>query len=196
MKLPILTIILLSYFFISCSGNNNIYLPKPKGFNRIDLPQHKYQLLEGNYPYSFEVSDEAEVKEDMSKGAEPYWIIVDYPKLDAKIQFTYKPINGDLAKLDAHVSDAYKLASKHQVKATSQIESVLNLKSGKKAVIIELYGEVPSHFQFYITDTTKNYLRGATYLKNATLNDSLTPVVEYLKVDCKHILETLKWKNK
>lgn len=180
----------------SCGAfqEEQVYYQKPKGFARIDLPDHRYRPLEGNYPYTFEYAEAAEVIPDRSAGAEPYWILVSYPALDAMIQFTYKPLNGDLRKLDEHVMDAYRLASKHQVKALSQKEEIITLQNGRKAVAIEIEGEVPSHFQFYTTDTARHYLRGAIYLKRATLNDSLKPVVDYLKADARHILETLTWK--
>ena len=186
------TIVLL-HFTLACSNNSTVYYPKPKGFERIDLPKKEYQVLKGNYPYSFEYSKSAIIMPDKTKDAEPYWILVEYPSLNAKIQFTYKPLNGDMTKLDKHVADAYKLASKHQVRATAQREQVIQLKNGKKVVVIEIDGEVPSHFQFYATDTSKHFLRGAVYLNNATMNDSLMPIVDYLKADSRRILETLKW---
>lgn len=182
---------------LAACGNpqeEQVYYQKPKGFARIDLPEHRYRPLEGNYPYAFEYSEAAEVVPDRSADAEPYWILVKYPDLDAMIQFTYKPLNGNLKKLDEHVMDAYRLASKHQIKALSQKEEIVTLKNGRKAVAIEIEGEVPSHFQFYSTDTSRHYLRGAIYLGHATLNDSLKPVVDYLKTDARHILETLTWK--
>ena len=30
------------------------FTPKPKGYNRIDLPPHRYQELGGGHPYAFE----------------------------------------------------------------------------------------------------------------------------------------------
>lgn len=184
--------ILIAVVSLACGGEN-VFYPKPKGFQRLTLPEHQYQNLSKDYPYFFEYSKSAEIIKDQTRGAEPYWILVNYPQLNAKIQFTYKPLNGNLKKLDEHVADAYKLASKHQVKATSQVEKVIVLKNGKKAVVIEIDGEVPSHFQFYVTDTSKHYLRGAVYLNAATVSDSLAPVVDYLKKDAMHILETIKW---
>jgi gliding motility-associated lipoprotein GldD len=186
-------IIVLLALTIACGNKSTVYYPKPKGFERIDLPKQGYQMLKGNYPYTFEYSKAAVITPDKTKDAEPYWILVEYPTLNAKIQFTYKPLEGDLTKLDKHVADAYKLASKHQVRATAQREQVVQLKNGKKVVIIEIDGEVPSHFQFYATDTSKHFLRGAVYLNAATMNDSLQPVVDYLKADSRRILETLKW---
>jgi gliding motility-associated lipoprotein GldD len=186
-------VILILAFAMGCGNKSTVYYPKPKGFERINLPKQEYQVLQGNYPYTFEYSKAAVIKPDKTKDAEPYWILVEYPTLNAKIQFTYKPLEGDLIKLDKHVADAYRLASKHQVRATAQREQVVQLKNGKKVVIIEIDGEVPSHFQFYATDTSKHFLRGAVYLNAATMNDSLMPVVDYLKADSRRILETLKW---
>ncbi len=194
MKHWILLLMATSLFSCGKSREDQVFYQKPKGFARIDLPEHRYRPLEGNYPYAFEYSEAAEVVPDRSAGAEPYWILVKYPALNAMIQFTYKPLNGNLRKLDEHIMDAYRLASKHQIRALSQKEEILSLKNGRKAVAIEIEGEVPSHFQFYTTDTSKHYLRGAVYLRNATLNDSLKPVVDYLKADALHILETLTWK--
>lgn len=71
----------------SCGAfqEEQVYYQKPKGFARIDLPDHRYRPLEGNYPYTFEYAEAAEVIPDRSAGAEPYWILVSYPALDAMI---------------------------------------------------------------------------------------------------------------
>ena len=62
------------------------------------------------------------------------------------------------------------------------------------ASVTELEGEVPSQFQFHITDSTDHFLRGALYFKTATKNDSLAPAIEFLKSDIIHLLNTLEWK--
>jgi gliding motility-associated lipoprotein GldD len=193
--MKVLFLLLIVSIVCSCGSSATVYYPKPKGYERIDLPLHKYQTLEGSYPFTFEYSQSAIIKPDKSKDAEPNWILVEYPNLNAKVQFTYKPLLGDLRKLDEHVSDAYKLAAKHQVRAISQTEQVIKLRNGKSVVVIELEGEVPSHYQFYATDTSRHFLRGAVYLNSATFGDSLRPIVDFLKIDSRHILETLKWKN-
>ncbi|UBM60350.1 gliding motility lipoprotein GldD [Marinilongibacter aquaticus] len=186
--------VLAGFLFAACSGSGESYVPKPKGFNRIEFPPHEYQKLEEGHPYSFEYSKFAEIRPDTFGMSEPHWIIVYYPEYDARIQLTYKPLNGDLDKLSKLVADAYKLAGKHHVRASGETDKLVQLKNGKKAVVIELEGEVPSHYQFYVTDTLHHYLRGALYLMEPTLNDSLRPVVDYMKADCRHLLETLTWK--
>lgn len=189
----VLTVMFLGVWLGSCKNADQEYSPKPRGFNRIDLPQHLYQNLPNQHPYSFEYSKEAIIQLDTFRNAEPHWIIVYYPKLNARIQFTYKPVKNDLGRLQSMMGDAAKLAFNHDKKAYSITDKILTTKSGKRAVIFELEGEVPSPYQFFVTDSTKHYLRGAVYLMTATENDSLKPIIDYMKVDSRHILETLKW---
>jgi gliding motility-associated lipoprotein GldD len=186
-------VLFFSLFIYSCS---QVYSPKPKGYNRIDLPEHAYQNLPDSLPYAFEYSKYAEIEADHSATAEPYWITLHYPKFMADIQLTYKPIKNQEALLKEYLNDAYKLTSSHQIKAYSIEESNVRTPSGKIATVAELSGEVPSQFQFHITDSTQHFLRGALYFRTATKNDSLAPVIEYMKVDIIHLLNTLTWNDK
>lgn len=176
----------------SCSED---YLPKPRGYNKIDLPLHEYQTLLEEHPYKFEFSKNAVIKKDVSKIAEAHWIDVYYPDFDAYIQLTYKKIGGKKKNFDEHVDDSHKLAGKHNVKAYSIEEGQIRTPKGYAATVFELSGEVPSQFQFYVTDSTDNFLRGAVYFKTAIKNDSLAPIIEFMKYDAMHLVNTLEWKK-
>lgn len=189
LKIYLLVSVLLSFLY-SCGTE---YTPKPKGYNRIDLPQHTYQALKDTFPYTFEYSQHAKVRADSSKIAEKYWIHIIYPKFKADVQITYKDIKGDKQKFAEFVNDSHKLTSKHQAKAYSIQEQVIQTATGQSAIIFELSGEVPSQFQFYLTDSTKHFLRGALYFRTATKNDSLAPVIDFIKADIMHLLNTCKW---
>ena len=178
----------------ACSSSPD-YVPKPKGYNRIDLPPHQYTSLNGEYPYQFEHSVHAVIRPDTFARAEPYWIYVYYPELRANVQLTYKSVNESPKKFQELINDAYKLASKHQIKAEAIEEMVMKTANGKTANLFQLEGEVPSQFQFYVTDTTTHFFRGALYLPTATKNDSLAPVIEYVKEDMVHMINTLKWQE-
>lgn len=193
-KLIGLLVCLVAISLYSCGGEQ-AFTPKPKGFPRINLPAQEYQTLEGDYPYHFEFSKSAIIQKDTFLNAEPYWIIIYYPELESRIQLTYKNFNGDMSRLKSHIDDSYRLAAKHQVKATEQIDNVVTYADDVKAITMEIKGEVPSHFQFFTTDTTKHFLRGATYLTEPTFNDSLKPVVDYMKLESEHLLKTLNWKR-
>lgn len=182
----------VAFLFIACNGEKS-YTPKPKAFNRIDLPDHQYRQLPDSFPYTFEYSAHAKILPDTSWIAEPYWINLYYPEMGANIQLTYKPVEGSEEKLKEHFRDSYKLTSKHQIKAYSIEEGLVRTPSGKAAVVNELSGEVPSQFQFFTTDSTRHFLRGALYFRSSTQNDSLAPVIEYVKKDIIHMINTLHW---
>ena len=179
-------------FLSACEGE---FVPKPKGWNRIDLPEHSYQPLKGTYPYYFEYAENAKVVDDTTGLSEPYWIQIIYPEMDAEVDISYKAIGGDRNRFYEIINDAHKLTSKHQVKAYSIEQTMLKTKKQQTAVVFELAGEVPSQIQFYVTDSTQHFLRGALYFKTATSNDSLAPVISYIKEDVMHLLNTLEWND-
>jgi gliding motility-associated lipoprotein GldD len=185
-----LAIVSVSLVLAACTSD---YVPKPNGFNRINLPKHAYVSLPDTFPYRFEYAQQAQLHPDTSYNAEPYWLNIYYPDYAANIQLTYKAVNGDRGRLETLLEDSYQLTANHQIKASSIDEAVVGTPSGKRALVAELTGEVPSQFQFYITDSTRHFLRGALYFRTATANDSLAPVIEYIKADMIHLLNTLEW---
>jgi gliding motility-associated lipoprotein GldD len=194
-RLGFLIILFVSLFSCRKKADSGDFVPKPKGYNRIDLSETKYQQMTENHPFSFQYSTQAVLKPDTVRWAEPHWMYVYYPKLNAMIQLTYKPLGGDKNKLMKLIDDAHKLAAKHGQKAYSIQDLVLKTPSGKSAMLMELEGEVPTYLQFYTTDSTKHYMRGALYFNTALKSDSLAPVIEYLKKDVIHLLNTLEWKK-
>ncbi|MBC8112040.1 MAG: gliding motility lipoprotein GldD [Verrucomicrobia bacterium] len=192
-RFKILPIVILC-LSVACSSETE-YVPKPKGYNRIDLPEAKYQPLQEKHPYFFEYSTHAKVLKDTFELAEKDWIYLNYPTLGATVQLTYKNVNQDKKKFQEMVNDAFRLTGKHQIKAQSIEETKIKTPKGKTAMIFELTGEVPSQFQFYTTDSTTHFFRGALYFKTATKNDSLAPVIDYIKKDLIHLVNTLEWRK-
>jgi len=171
------------------------YLPKPIGYNRLALPEAAYRPLPDSLPYTFEYSRHAILLDDTSAINERHWIEISYPELKATIHITYKHIDNE-KMLREFMGDAYTLTSKHQIKAYAINELITKTPDGKTAIIAELEGEVPSQFQFTMTDSSKNFLRGALYFNTRVKNDSLAPAIDYMKKDMMHIINTLQWKDK
>lgn len=184
------SLLILCALLASCDRD---YLPKPVGYNRLELPEPSYQLLPDSLPYSFEYSKHAKLLPDTSAVRDQYWIEIYYPGLKSNIHITYKPLGGSTKLLKEFMDDAYTLTAKHQIKAYAINEMITTTPSGKTAVIAELEGEVPSQFQFTITDSTRNFLRGALYFNTKVQNDSLAPAIEYMKRDMLHIINTVEW---
>lgn len=187
-----LVLVILGWLCFACDP---VWLPKPAGYNRIDLPSPAYQTLEGNYPYRMQLSAYSQVEPDSFNLKEKAWINLNYQDFGAKVHLTYKKIddNTDFKTLS---SDAFKLTAKHQIKAYGIEEAVLITPKGYSAVVAELTGEVPTQFQFFVTDSTTHFLRGALYFNTALKNDSLAPVIEYIKLDMAHLINSVEFDPK
>jgi gliding motility-associated lipoprotein GldD len=190
---PLVFVVALMVILISCEQN---YLPKPLGYNRLELPAKEYRSLPDSLPFNFEYSTSAKLLDDTTAISERYWIEIYYPTLKSNIHITYKSLGNDQKLLKEFLNDAYVLTSKHQVKAYSIDEVISKTPSGKTAVIAELQGEVPSQFQFTITDSSKHFLRGALYFNTRVNNDSLAPAIEFMKKDIMHMINTLEWQKR
>lgn len=185
-----LILFILCALLVSCDRD---YLPKPVGYNRLELPEPAYQTLPDSLPYFFEYSAHAKLLPDTSAVRDQHWIEIYYPDLKSNIHITYKPLGGSRKLLKEFMDDAYSLTAKHQIKASAINEMITKTPSGKTAVIAELEGEVPSQFQFTMTDSSRNFLRGALYFNTKVQNDSLAPAIEYMKRDMLHIINTMQW---
>jgi len=195
LKNMVWTFILVGIGIASLTSCQESYQPKERGYPRFDLPTPNYVLYNEDHPYQFEASDQAIVYNDSGRLAEPHWVNIKYPALAAEVQITYKNIGGNMKELNEYVEDARKLLNKHTIKAYGIQENRIKIKNGQYAYVFSLTGQVPTQFQFYTTDSSQHFLRGALYFKTALENDSLAPAIRYISEDMVHLLNTLDWKN-
>ena len=177
-------LILLLFSFISCSED---ILPLPKGYLRLSYPKQAYQKLFVKRPYSFLVSNDVVIKNKPKN-----WLTIQYPKLKASIDITYRPIHGNLKEL---LTEAQKLVFKHAVKADQIISNnFMNEKKHVFGTIYEITGNAASQIQFHATDSTQHFIKGSLYFYVKPNYDSLLPAINYIKKDIIKIMETLEWK--
>jgi gliding motility-associated lipoprotein GldD len=180
-------------FFASCGASSD-YTPKPKGYYRIDLPKKQYVVFDSTYPFTFEYPVYAKVSPDKDKNAEPFWMNIDFPTFKGKIHISYKMIKHNLSKFS---DDAYNLAMKHIPKATNIDDELIDIKEHKVyGMIYNIEGEgAASTYQFFVSDSTSNFVRGALYFNVKPNNDSLSPVIDFIKLDIQHLIKSLRWKK-
>ena len=188
-----LSVLLLIINIISCDNGN--YVPKPRGYFRINLPEKKYRLFDSIYPYTFEYPVYSTITPYTgSKYSEKYWINLTFPQFKAEINISYKKINNNF---DIMLQDADLLVNKHIPKAIDiNYEKIIHDSVRVYGLIYDILGnDVASPCQFYLTDSTNHFLRGALYFRLAPNNDSLAPVIDFLKKDIYHFINTFKWKE-
>jgi gliding motility-associated lipoprotein GldD len=166
-------------------------LPRPKGWPRIDLPQHTYQTYSSPAcPFTFEFPAIAVVQSQRSDSCIADLYFKDY---ECKWHFTYRDINGNPdAKYD-HFEEYRKLVYNHIEKVTQIQESPIQQENGE-GFFYELYGAVGVPAQFFFGDST-HLLMASFYFDEAMENDSLSPVVNWMKEDMLHLVESIRWKE-
>jgi gliding motility-associated lipoprotein GldD len=186
--------LLLLIFLESC---NSEYTPRPRGYFRIDFPAHAYQSFNRpEFPYSFEYPVYGSVIRDTAffgdKPENPYWINVDFPRFHARIYISYKQVEGNFDKLR---EDAYKMTYKHSYKASSIEDSLISTPLGVHGIFFNVGGDAATAKQFFVSDSTRHFLRGALYFDTTPNSDSLGIVNAFLQEDMNHLINTLRWKN-
>lgn len=180
---------------------NSAYQPeaKKKGYFRIDFPEKKYRLFdEPGYPYKFEYPEYANIVKDTSffeeKPENPWWINIDLPRFAGRIHVSYKEINSK-NKMDSLVNDAFKMAYKqHTTISTGIDDSLMRTPNEVEGIYFSLKGNTATANQFFLTDSTRHFLRGALYFDATPNEDSLGIVNDFLKQDLRHLINTLQWK--
>lgn len=168
------------------------YIPKPRGYFRIDFPEKAYVPIDSaELPYRFEIPVYGRLVADKERIAEPYWVNLKIPKNKAEVNISYKKVEGNLAAL---TEDSRTLAYKHSIKADAINERIfVNPQKKVYGTIYMIEGNAASPLQFYLTDSTKHFLRGALYIREVPNIDSIRPVIDFLTPDVIHLIETTEW---
>jgi len=200
--------------FVSC---NSTYTSKKKGYFKIDFPERRYQLFnEADVPYSFEYPVYATVVKDStyfdSTPENPYWRNLDFPQFNARLFLSYKIIGGratykikqadgtykdssGINYFDKMVNDAFNLTNKNESVASSIRDSLFTTKNNVTGIFFRVGGNAATARQFFMSDTTRHFLRGALYFDTTPNADSLKPMQDFLQVDIEHFINSFRWKN-
>ncbi len=186
----LLMIIALPAILFSCIQD---YVPKPRSYFRIDLPAKTYQKFDTTYPYSFEYPSYSKITFKQDSLSKPFWINLEFPRFKGTCYLSYSKLNGNLKE---YLEESRAMALKHMQKSNGIDEYIINRPGSRVyGTVFEISGnEAASAYQFYLTDSVTNFLRGALYFNIVPNNDSLSPVIDFLKKDIDQLMKTLEWK--
>ena len=189
MKSRIIMLIVATVTFASCTSDP---IPKPRGYFRIDHPEKVYEKYNSNCDFSFERPAYTYVEKSRSAtGNDSCWFNLVVPSINAKLHFTYLPVEDNLAD---YMDDAYNFAYQHNIKSSGIKRTVVhNDTADVHGIIYDLKGNVASPLQFYMTDSTDHFLRGALYFSRVPNADSLAPSLEFIRKDVVHLMNTTSW---
>jgi len=210
--------LLFIVFCLLLEACNSPYVSKKRGYYTIELPKRSYQKFdEPGFPYSFEYPVYANIIQDTTyfdnNPENSYWRNIDFPQFHARIFLSYKEIGGKalykakqpggqykdsfaINVFDKMVADAFTLTNKNNVVSSCINDSLIHTSNGISGVFFKVGGNAATAKQFFLSDTTKNFIRGALYFDVTPNADSLRPVQDFLQADMDHIINTFKWRAK
>jgi len=190
-KNRLIFLLLVAFGLLGCGRYSQ---PRPYGYFRIDVPEYGYQVsaIKG-YPYRFECAEIAYV-DTVVEHAEPYWMDIVYPTLNARIHCSYKPVERNLGKL---TDETIRMVFDHAIKADAIPEKgYTNPDERIFGVYYDLEGNTASPVQFFLTDSVHHFFRGALYYNAIPNADSLAPVNDLMRRDIHHLIESFRWQNR
>jgi gliding motility-associated lipoprotein GldD len=213
MKVPLFISVL-----IAVSSCNSSYQAKPSGYFNIPLPAKRNYISfhEKDYPYSFQYPDDAIIVKDSNffetTPNNNYWINVEYPAFNCKIYLSYNRVTGEsnykvkdavtgkyrdsmgANSFDKLRTDAFNLTAKHIYKSTDIPNERIRNPKGIEGLLFKVGGNAASPIQFFLSDTSKHFLRGALYYDAQPNADSTRPITEFIMKDLQQLFNTLEWK--
>jgi gliding motility-associated lipoprotein GldD len=179
-------------FSLLLSACQESYLPKPTGYFRIDLPEKKYAPIDSiPFPFNFEIPQYAKTNLERTRENE-HFLNIDFPRYGARIHMSFLPVKDELPRL---LEDSRALVYKHVVKAQDISEETIYDRDRKVyGTYYQIDGNAASGSQFYLTDSSRYFLRGALYFNIEPNYDSIAPVQDFIKKDIEHLIESLQWR--
>lgn len=191
----ILTALILTLTFLLACGDE-ISNPKPPTFLKVEMPVHSYHTEKAAAPFQMGISDFFTFK--TARNCDSIYCEQEIylgREINGNINLFYKKVHhaDSLGKL---INFSNQEVDFHKIKA-DKIEYDQIIDSDKKVygTLFELKGDVATNFQFYLTDSLQNFLRGEVILNCVPNYDSLRYILSYIKVDLTHMINTFEWLN-
>ncbi len=186
-----IALFLLIVIPLAMACEEEVPVPRPKGYYRMEFPEKRYELEIAPCPFSFERPFYSVMVPAPSYSDSNCALNLEIPKLRATLHLTYLKIDNNL---DNYLESCRRLAYEHRV-VSDGIGETLQLYPDHNVygLIYNIDGEVASNMQFYATDSTNHFLRGSLYFNAAPNADSLAPSLEYIVDDIYHLIESLEW---
>ena len=180
----------LFLFIFSCNESN--YLPREKGFLRLEFEKPTYDTFSNessglNFIYNDAYSTFEIVSDEK--------IVLGYN--DIKISIVLSDVElENLSSLEESLQNFYMFLEPHRKKSNQiSIKEFTSADNNRFAKVFEMRGPVASPLQFYVTDSTNHFLFGSMNIMEKSDYDSIYPSIMYVKNDIFSIIESVNWEE-
>lgn len=193
-KLVIILLLVQAIFMVACIDKEPPNTPKPKGYFRLSTPNATYVKWDSLVPFTFEYSKSAQFSIPKNE-KKTYWMDLYYPQYNASLKMTLMPLQNNLRELIVNEEKMLMFHVENR-KADDILYSQISDNNSKLyGQIYEIIGKgAATPLKFWLTDSTNYYVRATLYFNFTPNNDSLEPVIKYLKKDVLRLIDTWEWK--
>lgn len=175
----------------SCGGGADP-VPRPKGYSIVSFPKKEYRMYDSICPFTFEYPVYAGIQPFRRDPSKSCWFDITFPAYAATLHLSYENVKGRFAQVS---EDQHTLAYKHTSKANAIQEIFVEAPEDKVwGIVYDIEGNAASNYQFHVTDSQTHFLRGSLYFDFKANPDSVAPMLDFLKKDVMHLVETVKWR--
>lgn len=185
-------LILFAPLFLLFACKEEIPVPKPPTYLRLEIPASVYRDYTDSCGFSFEMPETFSIKSGTVNDSMCNRVI-DLGPLNGSLFLYYWDVNKPLS---FYINNANDEVGNHKLKATSIYDS--QIRRNKDRVFgtkFELQGNVATPFQFYLTDSTDRFIFAEVLFNSSPNYDSLKPTLDHFHKDLDKILETFQWKK-
>lgn len=189
-----LVFLFATVFSLSSCGDENPS-PKPPCYLRPLFPPHEYREVKLCPGHSVNLPSMCNIKRSESDGKGSCNEEIDLGILNGSIYLYYRKFNhlDSLAKL---INISNDKVDGHKIKADKIFDqNFINTKDKVYGTFFTIKGNVATNFQFYLTDSISQFLRGEVMFNFAPNYDSLRPTLDYLREDLDQFVSSFKWKK-
>jgi len=188
-------LISLVFLFSSCVQKQEVPVPKPVGYFRLTTPEPAYQHWDSILPFVFDYSEHSSLS-FQKKEENVYWVDIYYPSLAAMLKMTCFPVTNNLHNFIWNEEEQVMFHVDRRMVDDIQYSTVNDPKARVFGRLYELEGKhVATPFMFWLTDSSQYFVKGSLFFDFAPNNDSLAPIIDYLKQDAILMVESWRWKK-
>ncbi len=190
-RCKIIGLLFLSILLVGCA-KKQVSSPKPKGYFRIEMPEHQYQLCDTPVlPCTFQYAGIARL--DYHDLDTVKWLLINYPEHKARLELSFQPLRGNA---DSLIFEDKQFVEMHFVKADNVENSdIFDSTANLYGIFTDIEGrDVACPLHFWMSDMKRNFVRGTLYFGFTPNNDSVQPVIDYIREDALKMIETFEWR--
>ncbi len=183
---------LILFLFLNQQCKEDIPIPKPKSFLKINFPNKEYHKIESECPFSFNIPNYSSWEKIFPTAPKCDEAVI-FPKFKAELICKYYELDSNLYELEEKI---FSSIESHKKFADNGIlkKAIQNQEKKIYGLTFEITGNSAVNYKFYLTDQSKHFFTGELLFRVKPNYDSLKPIIKFIEKDIDEMISSFEWK--